>query len=108
MVVGAGVGGDAASASSASFMHLLENTSNPLLSASAPVAMDIPQANKLSPVPEMSSLPREVLKVNLHFKICWLSLTFHITLGPINDDFKCSPWIICCFQGDLDNTHVHE
>ncbi|XP_054750434.1 uncharacterized protein LOC129256205 [Lytechinus pictus] len=47
---------------SGSFMHLLQGPTNPLLSASAPVAMEIPQPNKLSPVPELASLPKDVLR----------------------------------------------
>lgn len=59
------VGGSTSnSVSSSSFMHLLQGPSNPLLSASAPIAMEIPQPNKLSPVPELSSLPGDILRVN--------------------------------------------
>eukprot|EP00057_Strongylocentrotus_purpuratus_P027570 XP_011682044.1 PREDICTED: transcription factor EC isoform X2 [Strongylocentrotus purpuratus] len=58
------VGGSTSTSVSSSFMHLLQGPSNPLLSASAPIAMEIPQPNKLSPVPELSSLPGDILRVN--------------------------------------------
>ncbi|XP_071509554.1 uncharacterized protein [Diadema antillarum] len=58
-----GAGVSSSSSDTGSFMHMLQGGNNPLLSASAPGAVEIPQPNKLSPVPELSSLPREVLKV---------------------------------------------